>query len=92
LDPPIHEIFLRAFGARSDWGVSYAWAMHAIYLDPETAGRLDLIAARVGRSRESIVKEAIEEYIEDLEDGLLALDRLNKPGRIFTSEEVKRAL
>ena len=66
--------------------------MYAIYLDPETAGRLDLIAARVGRSRESIVKEAIEEYTEDLEGGLLALDRLNKPERIFTSEEVKRAL
>lgn len=66
--------------------------MLAIRLDAEIEKRLDLLAKKTGRTKTYYAREAILEHLEDLEDGYLALERLKKPGRIFTSEEVKREL
>ena len=66
--------------------------MLAIRLDPEIENRLALLAKKTGRTKTFYAREAILEHLEDLEDGYLALERLRKPGRIYTSEEVKREL
>ena len=66
--------------------------MLAIRLDSEIEERLARLAKRTGRTKTYYAREAILEHLEDLEDGYLALDRLKSPGRIFTAEEVKRAL
>lgn len=55
-------------------------------------GRLSRLAGRTGRSRSAIVHKALSDYLDDLEDGYIALERLRNPTQIHTSEEVKRAL
>lgn len=64
----------------------------AIRLDPEIERRLALLAKKTGRTKTYYAREAILEHLEDLEDGYLALERLKKLGRIYTSDEVKREL
>jgi len=64
----------------------------AIRLDPEIENRLALLAKKTGRTKTFYAREAILEHLDDLEDGYLALERLRKPGRIYTSDEVKREL
>jgi len=66
--------------------------MLAIRLDPEIERRLALLAQKTGRTKTFYAREAILEHLEDLEDGYLALERLQKPGRIYSSDEVKREL
>ena len=66
--------------------------MLAIRLDAEIEERLARLAKRTGRTKTHHAREAILEHLEDLEDGYLALKRLEKPGRIFTAREVKREL
>jgi RHH-type rel operon transcriptional repressor/antitoxin RelB len=38
------------------------------------------------------VKEALIRYLEDVEDLRIALDRLEKDGKTYTSEEVRKKL
>jgi RHH-type rel operon transcriptional repressor/antitoxin RelB len=38
------------------------------------------------------VREAILEHLEDIEDTYLALERLEKPEKLYTMEEAKREL
>ncbi len=66
--------------------------MLAIRLDSEIEQRLERLAKRTGRTKTFYAREAILEHLEDLEDGYLALTRLENPGRIFTAKEVKRAV
>ena len=66
--------------------------MLAIRLDPEIEKRLELLAKKTGRTKTFYARQAILEHLEDLEDGYLALKRLEKAGRIFTADEVKREL
>jgi RHH-type rel operon transcriptional repressor/antitoxin RelB len=66
--------------------------MVSIRLDPETERRLALVAERRGCSKSSLAREALVEHLDDLEDAFTALDRMRCPGRIYTSEEVKRNL
>jgi RHH-type rel operon transcriptional repressor/antitoxin RelB len=66
--------------------------MSFIRLDHETEGRLSRLAGRMGRSRSSIVHEALSDHLDDLEDGYIALERMRNPTKIHTSEEVKRDL
>jgi RHH-type rel operon transcriptional repressor/antitoxin RelB len=64
----------------------------AVRLDSKIEERLARLAKRTGKTKAFHAREAILEHLEDLEDGYLALKRLEKPGRIFTAEEVKRAV
>ncbi|MGJ8634638.1 MAG: type II toxin-antitoxin system RelB family antitoxin [Luteolibacter sp.] len=66
--------------------------MLAIRLQPDLEQRLEALAKKTGRTKTFYAREAIEEHLEDLEDAYLALQRLEKPDRIYTSEEVEREL
>jgi len=66
--------------------------MLAIRLDPEIEERLENLAKKTGRTKTYYAREAILEHLEDMEDYDLAIETLQKPGRIYSREEVKREL
>ncbi len=66
--------------------------MLAIRLDPETENRLEQLAKRTGRTKTFYAREAILEHLNDLEDIYLATRRLERPGKIYSAEEVKNEL
>ncbi|MEO6740806.1 MAG: TraY domain-containing protein [Chthoniobacteraceae bacterium] len=66
--------------------------MLAIRLESEIEERLARLAKKTGRTKTFYAREAILEHLDDLEDGYLALKRLENPGRVFSAAEVKRAL
>ena len=70
--------------------------MHAVKLPAEIESRLDRLAKATGRTKSSLVREAIAEHLDDLEDVYLAEQRLvdNRAGksRTYTMEEVEREL
>jgi RHH-type rel operon transcriptional repressor/antitoxin RelB len=50
--------------------------MLALRLDDETERRLEALAKRTGRTKSYYAREAIQSYIDDLEDFYLAKKRL----------------
>jgi RHH-type transcriptional regulator, rel operon repressor / antitoxin RelB len=62
----------------------------AVRLRPEIAERLRSLAAKTGRSKASYAREAIVRYLEDLEDEQLAIERLERPDRRWTLDELER--
>ena len=64
----------------------------AIQLSPDVEQRLKAVADRTGRSQSEHAREAILRYLEDLEDELTALERLERPERRWTLEELGQAL
>jgi RHH-type rel operon transcriptional repressor/antitoxin RelB len=61
---------------------------------PESiAKRLDALAEETGRTKTYYVREAVLEYLEDLEDSYLAISRLEKPSdKRWTLEELEKEL
>jgi len=66
--------------------------MLAIRLPKEIEQRLDKLARKTGRTKTFYAREAILEHLEDLEDTYLALERLAKPGKRWTQEELEAEL
>ena len=66
--------------------------MLAIRLDSKTEERLARLAKKTGRTKTFYAREAIEEYIQDMEDYYLAVDAIREPGRTYSAEEAKREL
>jgi RHH-type transcriptional regulator, rel operon repressor / antitoxin RelB len=66
--------------------------MLAIRLSPDVEKRLDQLSKKTGRTKSYYAREAIIEYIDDLEDYYLAMDRLKNPGKRWTTEEAEREL
>jgi RHH-type transcriptional regulator, rel operon repressor / antitoxin RelB len=66
--------------------------MLAIRLSPDIEKRLDELSKKTGRTKTYYAREAIVEYIEDLEDYYLATVRLENPGKRWTLEEVEKEL
>jgi RHH-type rel operon transcriptional repressor/antitoxin RelB len=66
--------------------------MLSLQLTPELEKRLAALAKKTGKTETFYALEAIEEHIEDLEEGYIALHRLQNPARIHSSEEVEREL
>ena len=66
--------------------------MLAIRLSPDIEERLDQLSKKTGRTKTYYAREAIVEYLDDLEDYYLAVDRLKSPGRRWTLEEVEQEL
>ena len=66
--------------------------MLAIRLSPDIEERLDQLAKKTGRTKTFYAREAIVEYLDDLEDYYLAVERLKSPGRRWTMEEVEEEL
>jgi len=67
--------------------------MLGVRLPKELGKRLDNLAKKTGRTKSYYVKEALQEYLEDMEDGYLALQRLNdKNAEYLTTTELKKNL
>ena len=66
--------------------------MLAIRLDPKIEKRLTRLAKKTGRTKTFYAREAILEYLEDMEDYYMALDVLKDPGKIYSRTEAKREL
>ena len=66
--------------------------MLALRLSPDLERRLTELAQKTGRTKSFYAREAIEAYLEDLEDTYLAEQRLNDPARRWTLEELEQEL
>ena len=66
--------------------------MLAIRLDHKIEDRLKRLAHKTGRTKTYYAREAILEHLEELEDIYLALERLEKPARTYSADEIKREL
>ncbi len=68
----------------------------SVRLHEELEQRLNILAAETGRSKAFYIREAVEEYIDDLEDIYLAEKRLESlragKSRTYTLEEVEARL
>jgi RHH-type transcriptional regulator, rel operon repressor / antitoxin RelB len=69
-----------------------ARTMLAIRLPSTIEKRLAKLANRTGRTKTYYAREAILRHIEDLEDMYLALDRLEKPTKEWTLDELEQGL
>ncbi len=70
----------------------YLGIVLAIRLDPETEERLTRLARKTGRTKTFYAREAILEYLQDLEDIYLATERLKRPAKTYSAKDVKREL
>jgi RHH-type transcriptional regulator, rel operon repressor / antitoxin RelB len=61
----------------------------ALRLTPELDERLSTLAKKTHRSKSYYVREALEHYIEDLEDYYSAMSVSENPGKIYSLEEVE---
>ena len=66
--------------------------MLAIRLPAEIEKRLATLAKRTGRTKTYYAKEAILQYMDDLEDTYLAVERLEKAGKRWTQEELEQGI
>jgi RHH-type transcriptional regulator, rel operon repressor / antitoxin RelB len=66
--------------------------MLSIRLKPALERRLSRLARQTGRTKTFYATKLIEENIEDLEDRYLAEARLEKRGKTYSSDQVRRQL
>jgi len=66
--------------------------MLALRLPPEIEERLSELARKTGRTKSYYARLAIEEFLQDQEDYLLAVSRLEKNLPGIPIEEVERRL
>jgi RHH-type rel operon transcriptional repressor/antitoxin RelB len=66
--------------------------MLAIRLPSTLEARLDFLSERTGRPKSYYARQAIEEFLEDREDYLLAVSRLEEKNPRISLEEVRRLL
>lgn len=64
----------------------------AIRFDRATEDRLEKLAEQTGRSKSYYIREAVREYLEEYEDYLIALSRLEERGERVTLEELEQEL
>ena len=61
-------------------------------LPKQLKNQLDHLKKTTKKSKSFHVKEALTRYLEDMEDLRIALERLEKEGKTYTSEEVRKKL
>lgn len=67
--------------------------MLGVRLDPDTEARLARLAKATGRSKSHYAKEAIKEFLDEREDYLIALSRLeDESDAVIGADEVWRRL
>ena len=66
--------------------------MLAVRLDPSIESRLTQLAHETGRSKSYYVKQALENFLDDREDYLMALSVLEKEEPLLSLAEVKKEL
>ena len=63
--------------------------MLAIRLPAEIEHRLDVLAKKTGRTKSFYVREAVLDHLEELEDIYLSLERLEKPAKRWSLEDLE---
>lgn len=66
--------------------------MLAIRLPNEIEDRLNALAAKTGRTKTFYAKEAILEHLGEMEDRYLAINRLEKPGKRWSLDDMEQDL
>lgn len=66
--------------------------MLAIRLPESLENRLSNLSVNTGRSKSFYVRKAIEQFLEDEEDYLLAIQRLEEKNKRIPYEEVRRLI
>jgi RHH-type rel operon transcriptional repressor/antitoxin RelB len=66
--------------------------MLAIRLPVKIEKRLAALAKRTGRTKTYYATEAILQYMDDMEDTYLAVERLEKAGKRWTQEELEQGV
>ena len=65
----------------------------SIRLPSATAKRLDRLAKVIDRPKSQLIKKALDEYLEEYEDYLIAIGRLNdKNDKIISEKEMRKKL
>ncbi|MCU0884497.1 MAG: TraY domain-containing protein [Beijerinckiaceae bacterium] len=64
--------------------------MLALRLTDDIEDRLDALAKRTGRTKSFYAREAIMRHLDEIEDGYLALDRLERGGGRVLLDDVER--
>ena len=65
----------------------------SVRLSTATAKRLDRLAKAIDRPKSQLINKALEEYLEEYEDYLIAIDRLNdKNDKIISEKELRKKL
>ena len=66
--------------------------MLAVRLPIEVEKRLDVLAKKTGRTKTYYVREAVIDHLENLEDIYLSLERLEKPGKRWSLEDLEKEI
>jgi RHH-type rel operon transcriptional repressor/antitoxin RelB len=66
--------------------------MLAIRLPDEIEKRLDILAKKTGRTKTYYVREAVIDHLEELEDIYLSLDRLEKPAKRWSLDDLEKEI
>ena len=66
--------------------------MLAVRLPEDIEARLTDLAAKTGRTKTFYAREAILEYMDDMEDKYLAMHRLENSGKRWTLDELEQNL
>jgi len=64
----------------------------AVRLDSETELRLNGLAEQTGRSKSYYVKLAINSFLEEYEDYLIAVQRMGSKSKKLSHEEMRKRL
>lgn len=64
----------------------------SVRLTPEQETALEQLAEQTGRSKSYYVKQALDEFLEDRADYLVALAAIERDERRLTAAEVRREL
>ncbi len=66
--------------------------MLSVRLSPEQESALEQLAEETGRSKSYYVKQALDEFLEDRADYLIALSAIERDERRYSASEVRREL
>lgn len=70
----------------------YFMSNFTIRLPEELHKRLEALCLETDRQKSYYIKQALEEYLEEKEDYLIALGRLTKPSSVISLAEVEKTL
>ena len=66
--------------------------MLAVRLPDDVEKRLKALAQKTGRTKTYYVREAVVDHIDNLEDTYLALERLEKPAKRWSLEDLEKEI
>ena len=63
-----------------------------VTIDPDIEKRLEALGTKTAISKTDFVRQAMLDALEDLEDAVVAEERLMNPGKEYSMEEAERIL